>query len=254
MGCGSVAGICDGELEESVALPQFARSGAEGRCRGPGSARPVTRRGSSSEMSSGFARWSARSGPAIRVTVIWASPGSAIRDCTTASGYGVAASSMAGTEKSRLAAMRCRSRSGMSGRATRRRHSVNASACLPIQDAHTACSSARAKRKSVRSIRGQRGPLREMGFRRRAGQTGNQAGSAARGGIERRWRTAARRGSGEKSRRAGRRLQRLATVYRVAASSPRAGTAPSRSPHRSRPSRPAAHTSCARRRNRPYWK
>ena len=78
-----------------------------------------------------------RSGPAIRLTVTSASPGPAVRDCTRASGYGAAASIMAGTEKSRLAAIRCRSGSGMSGRASRRRHSVNASACLPIQNAHS---------------------------------------------------------------------------------------------------------------------
>ena len=82
-----------------------------------------------------------RSGPAIRLTVTSAWPGPAGRDCTRASGYGEAASIMAGTEKSRLVAIRCRSPSGMSGRASRRRHSVNASACLPIQNAQVACSS-----------------------------------------------------------------------------------------------------------------
>ena len=61
--------------------------------------------------------------------------------CTSASGYADAASIIVGTQTSRLPAILCRSSSGMSGRASRRRHSVNASACLPIQDAHTACSS-----------------------------------------------------------------------------------------------------------------
>ena len=129
------------EFEESVALSSIARSGAD---------RPVsttrkrpTRDASRQQFRNEFMVCSVvwRSGPATRLTVISASPGPAIRLHHSASGYDEAASSMAGTEKSRLAVIRCRSPSGMSGRASRRRHSVNASACLPIRDAQIACSS-----------------------------------------------------------------------------------------------------------------
>ena len=96
------------------------------------------------------------------------------------------------------------------------------------------------------------GPLRGPGFRRRARQTGNLPGSAAVGGTEGRWHTAARRGSVESPRPAGRRLQRRAMAHPVAyrLRDP---------PHRNedllvgcRPSPSAAHTTCARRRIRPH--
>jgi hypothetical protein len=81
------------------------------------------------------------SGPATRVTVTSASRGAATRLPTCTSGYDDAASIIVGTLKSRLPVIRCRAPSGMLGWASRRRHSVNASAWLPTQDAHTARSS-----------------------------------------------------------------------------------------------------------------
>ena len=141
LGAGPVAGSATGELEKPVTLLQLRAVGAD---RPASSTRKRPTRDTSRQQVKNELRvcsvvW--RSGPATRLTITSASPGPAVRDCTRVSGYGAAASIMAGTEKSRLAAIRCRSGSGMSGRASRRRHSVNASACLPIQDAHIACSS-----------------------------------------------------------------------------------------------------------------